>query len=104
MGYGYGGGGGSGYIKYYNEAIRGSQIKIDLTVGDHTEASTIIINPGDTTVVAAAGHGGWDIDGGDGYSGGGGYGNGGSGTGEDITSYRLQNYQLSPGAGGQFYD
>jgi len=111
---GGGGGGGSGYIKYYNEVIRGSQTKIDLTVGDHIRDSTIIINPGDT-VVAAAGH----SDGGDGYSGGGGnYGgcnggsaggngecaNGGSGTGEDITSYRLQNYQLSPGAGGQFYD
>ena len=110
------GGGGSGYIQYHTQPIL-SETVISLTVGGHGEGSTININNGDN-LVASAGHRGRDgASGGAGYSGGGGgpgrcnggsdggdgecYG--GSGTGEDITTYTLQNYQLSPGTGGQHY-
>ena len=59
----------------------------------------------------------------DGYSGGGGYGNnsgcdggsdgsdgedcsygeGGHGTGDDVTAYKMENFVLTPGAGGNYY-
>merc|ERR1719334_143838 len=111
-GYGSHGGGGSGYIHYYTQTLSDSPTQISLRVGDCDEASTININTGNTLVAAAG-----QRDGGAGYSGGGGNGaceggsdggagecgNGGSGTGEDVTSYILQNYQLSPGAGAQYH-
>jgi len=115
----YSGGGGSGYIQYYTQTIPASQTQISVIVGDHDKALTVNIDGGDTLVAAAGHHNPGDYLGGDGYSGGGGYNKcnggsdggggesgegestGGSGTGEDITSYALQYYKLSPGAGGQ---
>merc|ERR1712013_135877 len=120
-GYGYnggsnGGGGGSGYIQYHTQPLL-SETEISISVGDHDEESTININNGDNLVASAGDRGSRDGGGGAGYSGGGGHGScnggshggdgecsdGGSGTGEDITTYTLQNYQLSPGTGGQYY-
>merc|ERR1712179_61457 len=113
-----GGGGGSGYIKYYTQTISGNKTEISVIVGDHDEASTININTGDgDTLAAQAGHSGNEEQGGDGYSGGGDVGHenggsngsngqgaiGGSGTGEDISSYTFQNFQLSPGSGGEYH-
>jgi len=112
-------GGGSGYIKYYTQPIPGPA-KISVMVGDHGEASTIYMETGD---IVRAEHGqdahhDGGLSGGDGYSGGGGYGDcrggsdgsdgecsmdgAGSGTGEDVTSYKLDNYVVSPGAGGHY--
>jgi len=90
-------------------------------VGDHGEASTIYMETGDI-VRAEHGRDGYyhfgSFYGGDGYSGGGGWDNcnggsaggdgecrfdAGSGTGEDVTSYKLDNYVVTPGAGGEYY-
>merc|ERR1712098_381288 len=72
-------------------------------------------------VGAPAGHPGFNKSGSDGYSGGGAYNTGaytrgydggsdggdaecgGTGTGEDVTSFTLLNYQISPGSRGHFY-
>ena len=99
--------------------------KVKLTVGGAKEgggrkSSTVTVNG--EIIRAAAGHDGYIDDyggynGGDGFSGGGSYGSnggsnggdggssssgsGGEGTGEDVTSYSLKNYKLSPGEGGK---
>ena len=94
--------------------------QVQLTVGPDREASNIIING--EVIEAAPGHNGGGTGGeaGDGYSGGGyagkhsggsdgSNGEGGSGdyvgegTGEDLASYQFDNFDLSPGLGGEYY-
>ena len=122
-------GGGSGYIQFKSiKVIPGTVTVINARVGEKSQPSTVtIIN--NITITADSGQDrklpGGESDsciyyyGGDGYSGGsaggytggfdGGYGGddgdfrGGSGTGEDITSYRLTHWALTPGAGGKVY-
>ena len=115
------GGGGSGYIQYHETETLTMDTEITLRVGDGVESSVININGG--IIKAAAGLNGGDGAGngvgGDGYSGGGGWSifgadggsnggdgeegafGGGRGTGEDIKSFRMEHFVLSPGAGGK---
>ena len=91
-------------------------------VGDQRQSTMVTI--GDQTVTAAPGQNS-GRHGGHGYSGGGAYGrdggagcdggsdggdgeddqknDGGRGTGEDISSYKMENFVLTPGAGGKYY-
>ena len=117
-GYAYLGGGGSGYIQYQIVDLAGVS-NISVTVGDDQQSSVVAISDGET-VVAGAGHDHeYDV-GGAGFSGGsgqcysvtpcsggsaGGDGDdgaraGGHGTGEDITAYKFEHWDISPGAGG----
>ena len=110
-------GGGSGYLRYLTMDLSGEK-NIRLTVGDHQEASSVIVN--NLSIVAEPGDDYDSFAGGDGYSGGSGRcesavpcrggsdgGDGddgrefaGHGTGENVTNYKLDNWLLSPGAGG----
>ena len=118
---GLGAGAGSGYIQYQSKTLSSGTV-ISLTVGDEEQPSVVRING--ETIEAEPGHYPTSNDGADGYSGGGASGstaggcnggsnggdgegdcynhNGGRGTGEDITTYRLDNFVLSPGAGGKY--
>ena len=109
-------GGGSGYIQYQSVFLNRDTL-ISLNVGERGEASTIMING--QIIEASSGHDGGNGNGGDGYSGGGGdvhcnggsdggdgegsdqY-NGGRGAGDDVTSYKFDNFILSPGEGGGY--
>ena len=109
-------GGGSGYIQFYSETFIADTV-ISLIVGDRRESSSVTVNG--ETVMAAPGNDG-NL-GGDGYSGGGGWGqpgcdggtdgsdgedcfyDGGHGTGDDVTAYKMDNFVLTPGAGGKYY-
>ena len=126
-------GGGSGYIKYHSQKLpKYKETKISLMVGDQNQTSVVTV--GNKTFTAAAGQQGSSPSvGGDGYSGGGaysielkgGYGSngganggdgedgliiaipfneGGHGTGEDIKTYPMEQFILSPGAGGKIYE
>jgi len=117
-GEGYGDGGGSGYIQFHSEMLNPETL-ISLTVGDKSQSSNVTVNG--QTVMAAPGNDVNYYGGGDGYSGGGGhgtegncdggtdgsdgedcyYGDGGHGTGEDVTAYKMDNFVLTPGAGGK---
>ena len=113
-GAGYGGGG-SGYILSYNETLTTDTV-LNIIVGDQRQSSWVTING--QTFEAAPGD---DAD--DGYSGGGAFGgnteghdggsngedgendqnfDGGHGTGEDVTTYKMNNFALTPGAGGKY--
>ena len=117
--------GGSGYVIYGKTTITpdlSGETSIIADVGDQREASTISIN-GDVKR-AESGKDRKDGDhekngGGDGYSGGGDHSGssdggsngangggegGGAGTGEDITKYVFNTWQLSPGEGGKIWD
>ena len=122
-----GNGGGSGYIVYHTMEITASPTNITATVGDSREPSIVKIDNVLDNIVLEARAGGDGLSfpddgvgpvGGDGYSGGGGYcvcaggsngaggeGSGGvpggQGTGEDISLFKFEYYDLSPGAGGQ---
>merc|ERR1719450_1144862 len=114
---GVGSGGGSGYIHYHTKDLIGATL-ISLNVGEERQSSNVTIN-GDV-IEAAPGHRD------DGYSGGGassvtgwihccnpGGSNGrngsacvccgGKGTGEDVASYKFDNFLLTPGVGGECY-
>ena len=109
------GGGGSGYLQYLTRNLSGPTI-MRLTVGNSGEASQVTVS--NETIVAEAGQDAPnDSNGGNGYSGGGaqynnggynggdgdsfyGDGYGGHGTGEDLTTFVLDNFILSPGDGG----
>ena len=121
------GGAGSGYFKYETHLLSTDKDSmIDLYVGGQSQDSWISINQGDVTV-ASAGNDSHSWDGANGYCGGGAVGDwyphngganggngeggdngyqGGNGSGEDINapSIKLDNFMLSPGAGGQAYD
>ena len=117
-----GGGGGSGYIQFYSETLTADTF-ISLTVGDQKASSIVTVNG--QAVTAAPGNDGNDSGkGGDGYSGGGGYdhdsgsgcdggtdgsdgedcfyGDGGHGTRDNVTAYKMDNFVLTPGAGGNY--
>ena len=100
----------------FPKKLSSNPILIKLAVGNEQEAS--YVNIAGHTVKALPGQNGI-FDGGDGYSGGGGYGfgssdscdggtngengncsGGGNGTGEDISTYFFDNFNLNPGAGG----
>ena len=116
-GAGYFSGGGSGYIQYGSKTIGHGGI-IKANVGDKREASTITISG--WTIKAESGKDHKNKKrGGDGYSGGGDHSGsshggsnggkgggqgGGAGTGEDVTKYVFSIWQLTPGAGGKYYD
>ena len=112
-----GSGAGSGYLLYNAMNITGPT-NISLVVGGMQLASIVTING--QAFIAEAGHDSRDVqNGADGYSGGGALCNGcdggsnggngdsffdnkgGHGTGEDISTYKLENWVLSPGVGGQ---
>ena len=117
-GYGSYGGGGSGLIQYQTKGLAGVT-NIRLTVGDHAEPSSVIIN--DQRIVAKPGFDGILEHGGYGYSGGSGWCldvrpcrggsdggdgddvgsySGGHGSSVDISNYKLDHWVLTPGAGG----
>ena len=109
-------GGGSGYIQYRKLTLTAESV-INLRVGKGSQSSVVTINgqtieaaPGKSSL--AKGGDGYSGGGADGYSGGSNGGNGddpwyrsddGHGTGEDITTYRMDNFVLSPGAGGKVW-
>ena len=111
------GGSGSGCPRYYKEIAKSFSV-LTVEVGGSGQPSNITID-GTWILTADAGYGstGNNYDGGDGYSGGGRQGpfnggsdggdgggaGGGSGTGEDVTDFLLDNFVLSPGAGGEYY-
>ena len=115
------GGGGSGFITYHKETIT-NDTEITLRVGDGGQSSVVDIDgrrieaaPGDGRKGYSGGGGGASggvpgrgqtggSNGGNGQDGEESYDfhdfEGGHGTGEDIRQYRLDNFVLSPGAGG----
>jgi len=112
---GYGGGGGSGYIQYYTHSttITSTSAELRISVGNERESSFVVINK-NQTIEAQHGHYAGPRYGGDGYSGGGANGcdggsdgsdgqcfNGGKGTGENVSSFNFDNFQLSAGAAGE---
>ena len=110
-------GGGSGYLAFYSDFISPGVTDISVSVGDQAQSSQLAAN-GQLLVEAPHGqHGFAGIKGGNGYCGGGdrfprpsrggtdgsdgeGDGQEGLGTGEDVASFPLNNFVLTPGAGG----
>lgn len=116
-GHGLNVGGGSGYVKYKELSVLGSQHIISLNVGDYSQSSMVSFHgeDGEVVIEAKPGHHGGINVGGNGYSGGGGGGqvggadggdgeHGGQGSGAAVSGYQLTNYDLGPGSGGQAYD
>ena len=129
-GSGSNGGAGSGYLKYVTLLISGDH-PIRVRVGDPGLSSQLRISSCfvDIDLEAAPGDDYQYVlnngNGTDGYSGGGAwcgvsrgchggadgedgedgpYGPGGEGTGEDVSSYKFDNYVLTPGAGGEWFN
>ena len=123
---GFGFGGGSGYIHYHSQTLTSDDTVtvISLKEGGERQPSVVTIN--NQTIEAAPGqNGAYGGSGSEGYSGGGGSGQdcckggsnggdgesgrsygggvskGGTGSGEDITAYKMNNFELTPGAGGK---
>ena len=121
-GEGNSGGGGSGYIQFHSETFT-AETFISLTVGDKSQSSSVTVNDQNVTAAPGIDYDGTSGKGADGYSGGGGGASpgcdggtdgsdgkdcdydGGHGTGDDVTAYKMDNFVLTPGAGGKyFYD
>ena len=119
-GEGYTGGGGSGYIQFHSETLT-AETFISLTVGDKSQSSSVTVNDQNVTAAPGIDYDGTSGKGADGYSGGGGGASpgcdggtdgsdgddctydGGHGTGDDVTAYKMDNFVLTPGAGGKYY-
>ena len=122
-GSGYGGGG-SGYVVSSTIAVSASELVV--RVGGPGELSSLETSEGQTIITAQPGEDGQRRNGGAGYSGGGGYSNGdygggaggqdggdgadsgngysgGAGSGLDISTIVMENFSLSPGAGGRSF-
>ena len=110
------GGGGSGYLAYYSRPLPATVTELTATVGGDNQPSTVLA-AGQLIAHSQQGGHGDNYGGGFGYSGGGdgynsparggadgsdGEGGGyqGEGTGEDVSSYKFDNFLLSPGEGG----
>ena len=113
-----GSGAGSGYLKYSSVPLT-ETTTVQIQVGDHGEASTVTIDG--VTLKAAPGadgsssssYGGYGFSGGaggfcncqGGSNGGDGEGElGGQGTGEQLSSFPMDSFILTPGVGGQYFD
>ena len=121
-GEGNSGGGESGYIQFHSETFTADTF-ISLTVGDPSQSSSFTVNGQAVTAAPGYDYVSNSYQGADGYSGGGGSGSpgcdggtdghdgedcaygGGRGSGDDVTTYKMDNFVLTPGAGGKyFYD
>ena len=120
------GGGGSGYIKYYRQHLD-ADMELIVRVGGPWQRTTVDLLNTDgrrhDLLIAEAGETGFPEQGGNGYSGGGGWdvirdddacqggsdggaGRGdlaGNGTREDVSSYQMKHFILSPGTGGESF-
>ena len=98
-------GGGSGYLQYVTRTLSGPTI-MKLAVGDSGESSQVTVS-GETIVAEAGQDSGGAVYCDGGYGGGDGDSSGsyhgGHGTGEDIVTFVLDNFILSPGDGGEHY-
>ena len=118
-GEGNSGGGGSGYIQFHSETFTADTF-ISLTVGDPSQSSSFTVNGQAVTAAPGYDYVSNSYQGADGYSGGGGSGSpgcdggtdghdgencaygGGRGSGDDVTTYKMDNFVLTPGAGGKY--